>query len=145
MFEGFELLARVATGLFQLTNYVSKGRHANFGSYVLWQMYCVAFVFIADKVGNSASLVLGHALNYRVAFGVNGRIVEWILSIANAQESSTLLIGRRSQSWHLEQLGARGESTMFATIVNNVLGQCGAKSTNVHKQVLRGGVKVNSN
>ena len=76
---------------------------------------------------------------------MNGRIVERIFSVAYAKESCALLIGRRAQTGNLEQLCTRCESTVLTTIVNDILGQCGAKSAYVHQQVLRGGVEIYAN
>ena len=71
-----------------------------------------------------------------IALRVDGTVVQRVLGVRDAQETGTLLIGRRAQTGHFLQLCTRGEGTVLLTIVDNVLGQYGTQSADVGQQVL---------
>ena len=138
------LLARVASGLLELLQNVGERGQSHFAGDVALQVDGLATVLVVDKVGDCAPLVGSHLLDYLVALGVDGRVVERVLGSGNAQESGTLLEGCRPQSRHLLELGAAGEGSVLATVVDDVASQRGTQSADVLQQVGGGGIEVDA-
>ena len=53
-------------------------------------------VFLLNELFDGAMLVLGHLFHQVIAFRVNGRVIERVLSSRDAEEAGTLLKGRGS-------------------------------------------------
>ena len=75
---------------------------------------------------------------------MDGRVVERVLGPWDTQETCALLECRGSETRHLLQLGAGGESTILLAIIDDVLGEGGTKATDVHQQVLGGRVEIHA-
>lgn len=82
--ESFELLARVASGFLQFCYNISKGRHAHLCCNITREVDGIALGLVADKIRDRTVLVLGHLFYQGIAFGVNGRVVEWVLGLSDA-------------------------------------------------------------
>ena len=119
------LLAWVATRLFQFLHDIREGRESYLGSDILLDVNALARNFVQDKVADAATAVLRHLLHHVIALGVYGAVVEWILRLRDAQETGTLLEGGWSQTRHLLQLCPRRESTVRRAVVHDVLCEYG--------------------
>ena len=71
-----------------------------------------------------------------MTLGMDGAVVEWVLGIGDAEETGALLIGSRTESGHLLQLGATGEGSVFFSVIHYVLSQRGTEAADIHEQVL---------
>ena len=102
--EGFNLFAGVTAGFLQLFHDIRKGGESNVGGNVSLDINLLARTFIINKVSDRAVVVLSHLFDDVVALRVYGAVVEWILGFWYAQESSTLLIGGRTESGYFFEL-----------------------------------------
>ena len=76
---------------------------------------------------------------------MDGRVVERILGVRDAEETCTLLEGRGSETRHLLQLGAGGESPILLPVIHNVLSKRRTQSADIHQQMLGGRVEIHTN
>ena len=134
--EGFYLFARVTSRLLQLLNDICEGGESHFIRHISLNVNLLTRTFIFNEVADATPLVFSHLFHHVIAFRVYGTVVERVLGIGYAQETSTLLIGRRSQTGHFFQLCTRGKGTVLLTIVNDVLRQYGSQSADIGQQVL---------
>ena len=134
--EFFNLFAGVATRLFLFFEDIGKGRDAYLSGHVAFDIDGLALFLVTNQVGHSAVLVLGHLLDDVVALRMDGRVVERILGARDAEETCALLEGGRAETRHFFQLGARSEGTILLTIVDDILGEGGAKAADVHQKML---------
>ena len=84
------LLAWVATRFFQFFHDISEGGDAYLGSDVVFDIDSLTLFLIINKVYDSTSLILGHLFNDGIALWMNSRVIERVLGVGNAKETSTL-------------------------------------------------------
>ena len=82
---------RIATRFCKFGNNVLNGWESKL---IVEKVCCVEFfavLRVADQCSQIGFLLLGHALDDRIAFRVNGRIAEWLVAASNSEETSRLL------------------------------------------------------
>ncbi len=92
----------------------------------------------------SAPKFLGHATDNRVAFRVNGGIVQRLVAAANAEEPGRLLKGFLAELRDFRQLLAIRKTTVAVAIVDDILRQLGTDPRDVRQQRDAGHVQVDA-
>ena len=119
-FKLLELLAWVAAWLVEFAEYVSEGRDASLIGDIVVDVDLLSQLLVCHEVGNGAVQVFCHLFYDWVALRVYGRVVEWLFAAFDTQESSTLLVGLRTEFRHFQQFALirnAGSSTFFNTSV----------------------------
>ena len=70
---------------------------------VTLDIYEVAFFFVLNEFGHSASTVTCHLRHKLIAFGMNSAIVERIVALGHTQETRRLSEGLRTEFGHIKQ------------------------------------------
>ena len=86
-----------------------------------------------------------HLLHKWIVLGMDCCVVERIIAVGDAQESSTLLECLWSEFRHVEQLSTRAEIAVCGTVVYDVLRQLCAYTRDVCQQLFGCGVEIDAN
>ena len=130
------LATRVQSWLVQLSHDISQGRHTHLLAYILLDIYLLLQSLVLHELLHRHALIFRHRLYQRIAFWMHGTVIKRILGTRNTQETSTLLVSRRTQTRHLLQLGTRGEGTILPAILHDILGKRRPQTTHIGQQML---------
>ena len=104
--EHLDGAARVASGLVQLLEDVFECGHADGVCQVAFRADAQTQLLVGYQLADGAVQILGHLLHDAVAFGVDGRIVQRVLGVGDAQEAGALFKGLSAHAWHFQQVEA---------------------------------------
>ena len=130
------LATRVQSRLVQLSHDISQGRHTHLLAHIFLDIYLLLQSLVLYELLHRHALIFRHRLYQRIAFRMHGTIIKRILGTRNTQETSTLLVSRRTQTRHLLQLGTGSESTILPAILHDILGKRRTQTTHIGQQML---------
>ena len=90
------LATRVETRLVKLRHNISQGWHTNLGGDIFLNVYLLLQGLVLHKLLYRHPLILCHLLHEGITLGMDGSTIQWILGIRDAEETSTLLVSRRT-------------------------------------------------
>ena len=142
-------VAHVPAGLYQLLHDIGERRHAY--AYLRGDALLARGLDFCGKiaeferfyvVGGIAELIQKFLRGF-VCFGVDRRIVEHVLAVADAQEASALLVCFRAELGDFEEFLARRERLVRA-VFDYILSRADIESRHVGKQRVRRGIEVDA-
>ena len=116
-----ELRTRIAARFFQLFDDIGDGRHAKFFVCEVHRFQVAQGAAVAHQVFKRLLSSGQDALNNRVCFRVNGRGIQRVIAVVDAQEARALLKRFRPQAAHFKQLLTVLELTVLVTPGHDVL------------------------
>ena len=114
-------LARIASRLIQFFHNIQQSRHSDFVRDVFLQVELFLQFFIADQFDDSTFQVLCHQFDDRITFRMDGRVVQWVFTILDTKETSTLFKSLFSHAGYFQEFATRLERSVFGSVVDDVL------------------------
>ena len=119
--SGFKFRTRIATRFFQLFDDVSYRRYTEFFISKVRRFQVTQLAAVTHQIFQCLLCCCQNAFHHRIGFRVNGRSVQWVITVVNAQEARALLEGFRPQTAHFQQLLTVLELTVLIAPGNDVL------------------------
>ena len=98
--SGFKFRTRIATRFFQLFDDVGYRRHTEFLISKVRCFQVTQFAAVTHQIFQCLLCCCQNAFHHRIGFRVNGRGVQRVIAVVNAQEARALLEGFRPQTAH---------------------------------------------
>ena len=112
--------AGIASGLAEFADDVGQSRQTHIVSNISGEVDAVKESRVGDKLFQAMAAVAGDTFHGRIAFGMDGRIVEDIFPVAHTQEPGGLFVGFRSETRYFQQGASGSEVAVFSTVGHDI-------------------------
>ena len=102
--SGFKFRTRIATRFFQLFDDVGYRRHTEFLVSKVRRFQVTQLAAVTHQIFQCLLRRRQNAFHHRIGFRVDGRSIQRVITVVNAQEARALLEGFRPQTAHFQQL-----------------------------------------